>query len=106
MDNKDKVDARTTVALNISKYLKLRGKSQVSLANYLGITKAAVSNWISSTTSPDINTIAKICEYLEISVNDLFGVYDEKNLSVEEKLMLTGYRSSGFRDAINKLLNL
>lgn len=99
------MDSKAIVASNLKKYLKLKGKSQVSLARHLGLTKAAISNWVNGTTSPDINNITVICAYLEISINDLFGYYDEKNLSVEEKIVLTKYRTSNFRDAINKLLD-
>ncbi len=99
------MDSKAVVAKNIKKYLKLQGRTQVSLANHLGLTKAAVSNWVKGSTSPDVNSITSICAFLEISINDLFGYYDEKNLSVEEKIVLTSYRNSKFRDAINKLLD-
>ncbi|MFI3329216.1 MAG: helix-turn-helix transcriptional regulator [bacterium] len=98
------MDAKTRVAENIKKYLVMQGKSQVDLARHLGLTKAAITNWIKGTTSPDINNISEICNYLDISVNDLFGTYDEKYLSVEEKIFVTKYRETDFRNAINKLL--
>lgn len=99
------MNSREMVALNIKKYLNMHDKSQVQLANYLGITKAAVTNWVKGVTSPDINTITKICEFLDISVNDLFGTYDEKYLSVEEKIFVNKYRETKYRDAINRLLD-
>lgn len=98
------MDSKAIVSKNIKKYLKLRGKSQVSLAKELNLTKAAVSNWVNGSTSPDINSITVICSFLEISVNDLFDYYDEKNLTVEEKIILSRYRECNFRDAINILL--
>lgn len=100
------MDSKLIVAENIKKFLKMQKKTQDSLSKHLGITKAAVSNWVNGSTSPDINTITKICNFLDISVNDLFGVYDEKHLSVEEKLVLKSYRESDFRNAINKLLDV
>ncbi len=100
------MDAREKVAHNISRFLKLKGKTQVSLAQHVGLTKAAVSNWTKGSTSPDINNIISICEFLDISINDLFGHYDEKHLTVEEKIMLQEYRESEFRDAINALLKI
>lgn len=100
------MNSRETVAYNIGRFLKLKGKSQVSLAQHVGLTKAAISNWVKGTTSPDLNNVISICEFLDISINDLFGHYDEKHLSVEEKIMLQEYRDGKFRDAINKLLDI
>lgn len=99
------MDSREKVAYNIARFLKLKGKTQVSLANHVGLTKAAVSNWVKGISSPDLNNVISICEFLEISINDLFGHYDEKHLTVEEKIMLQQYRESKFRDAVNKLLD-
>ncbi len=98
------MDSKMIVASNIKKYLLMQGKSQVELANHLKLTKAAITNWIKGNTSPDINNIVGICDFLDISVNDLFGTYDEKYLSVEEKIFVNKYRETKFRDAINKLL--
>ncbi len=100
------MEMKEIVAANIKKFLIMQGKTQTDLAIYLGLTKAAITNWVKCTTSPDINYISGICDFLGISVNDLFGIYDEKHLSIEEKLVLGKYRESEFRNAINKLLNL
>lgn len=100
------MDRKEIVAENLKKYLKLRGHSQVELANHLGLSRAAVCNWISLATSPDINCIVEICKFLEISVNDLFGFHDDKHLSVKEKIVLMNYRSSEFQDAVDFLLKI
>lgn len=91
---------------NIKKFLKLRGETQKNLAEYLNVSKQAVCNWLTGDSSPDINSIAKICEFLEVSVNDLFGYYDEKYLNAKETMVVVNYRKSDLKQAVDKLLNI
>lgn len=100
------MDTKEKVAYNIAKYLKAKNKTQVSLAKHVGLTKAAISNWIKGTTSPDLNKLIAICEFLDISINDLFGYYEENTLSTEDKVLLQKFRDSEFRSSVNKLLDI
>lgn len=100
------MDTKEKVAYNIAKYLKAKKKTQVSLANHVGLTKAAISSWIKGTTSPDLNKLIAICDFLDISINDLFGYYEENTLSTEDKVLLQKFRNSEFRNSVNKLLDI
>lgn len=100
------MDTKEKVAYNISRFLKSRGQTQVALAKHVGLTKAAVSNWVKGTTSPDLNNVIAICEFLDITINDLFGFYEDHHLSTEDKVLLKQLKETEFRDAINKLLDI
>ena len=50
--------------------------SQKKIAEYLDLTESGYAHWEQGRTEPDTDTIIKICKYLEISPNELFG-YDE-----------------------------
>ena len=58
---------------NLLKLLERRGLSQVDLANYLGISEAAVSLWISGKNSPRMSKVDKICELLNCSRSALMA---------------------------------
>lgn len=56
---------------NLSILRKRAGISQESLAEQLGISRQAVSNWERSLSEPDISTINKISELLHVPVSEL-----------------------------------
>ena len=66
-------EIRENVKKNLGYYLSLRGISQKELSERLSVSQSAVTNWIKGKNSPDIETVAQICNVLEISVIDLFG---------------------------------
>ena len=50
---------------------KEKGMTQKELADKLGVTDKAVSRWETGKNYPDIETLKKLAEVLEVSVNDL-----------------------------------
>lgn len=72
---------RDNVRRNLGYYLTLNGISQKELAERLGVSQSAVSNWIKGYNSPDIEVAAEICNILNITISDLFGVNDTENES-------------------------
>lgn len=67
-------EIRDNVKKNLGYYLSLKKISQKQLAEKLRVSQSAVTNWIKGKNSPDIEAVAQICNILEISVTDLFGV--------------------------------
>lgn len=47
--------------------------TQAELANFLGVSKAAVSKWESGASYPDITILPKIATYFNLSIDDLIG---------------------------------
>ena len=58
---------------NLSNLRKERKITQENLANYLGVTKAAVSKWELNQSYPDITLLPIIASYFDISIDDLLG---------------------------------
>ena len=59
-----------------------RGITQDQLAEYMGVSKAAVSKWETETTYPDILMLPKLATYFDISIDELMGY--EPQMTKEE----------------------
>lgn len=44
------------------------------LAEQLGVNQTTVSKWCTNTTQPDLQTLKRITELLEVNIQDLRGV--------------------------------
>lgn len=67
----------------ISSLRKEKGMTQLELAEKMGVTDKAVSKWERDLSFPDINSIPKLAEVFEVSVDELMQVKTEtkKNMS-------------------------
>lgn len=54
-------------AENLKKFIERRGLTQVAVADYLGVSEAAVSKWCSGETSPRMSKFDKLCELFNCS---------------------------------------
>jgi len=61
---------------NIKKFREQKNITQSELAEKLNVTRQAVSNWETGKTQPDIDTLHKIADMLEISIDEL--IYGNK----------------------------
>ena len=50
-----------------------RGITQDELAEFLGVSKAAVSKWETESTYPDILLLPRLASYFDISIDGLMG---------------------------------
>lgn len=82
-------DVRERLRKNLSYYLTTKNITQKSLAESLNVSQAAVNNWIKGKNSPDIEIIAKLCEILNVSINDLLELPSNK----AEVYLIQKYRS-------------
>jgi len=100
-------EIRENVKRNLGYYLSLRGMSQKELAEHLGVSQSAVTNWIKGKNSPDIETVALICDLFHISVVDLFGRDKDVKMSEAEEKVLEQYRRKpDLQRAVNILLGV
>lgn len=102
-------DIKTIVAKNILFYRKQNKLSQKTLAEKIGVKHNTISSWESCTNSVDIDNLFKICDALNISVNEMLEL-DSKNafkLNNSEKKLITAYREHPEMQAgINKMLDI
>ncbi|AUS95410.1 hypothetical protein CDQ84_19100 [Clostridium thermosuccinogenes] len=100
-------EIRENVKRNLGYYLSLRGISQKELADKLNVSQSAVTNWIKGKNSPDIETVAEICDILSISVVDLFGTENNDMYTEMEKRVIAEYRKKPeLQHAIHVLLGI
>ena len=71
---------------NIIKLYRTKAElSQRELAQLLGKSKNAISNWENGVSKPDADTIERLCSILGIPVANIFGEHEESN-NIKSKL--------------------
>lgn len=84
--------------LFIKQMRSLRGKKQQEIADHLNMQRASYANIENGKRDPDTSTLLAIADYLEVSLDDLFGrrVSECKidlEYTADEKDILTAYRN-------------
>lgn len=67
---------------NIIRMRRMRRLTQEELADFLGVTKAAVSKWENGQTMPDILLLPQLAAFFHVTIDDLLGY--EAQLSKEQ----------------------
>lgn len=75
---------RKGIADNIREICKEKGIKQKDIAEYLGISTGTVANWFSGTNGIDVENLYRLCSYLGVTMNTVFGI-DEKGNNLESK---------------------
>lgn len=84
------------VSTNIKALRKERNLTQDQLAEKLNVTRQAVSNWENGKTQPDVDTLVKLAQVLEISVENL--IYGDQTKTL---LRRSGGETEGMEIARN-----
>ena len=64
----------------IKKKRKEKGLTQQKLGDMVGVSFKAVSKWECGNSIPDIVVLKKVCDVLEISIDELLNAQDKKGL--------------------------
>lgn len=101
-------NVRENIQKNLARYLDQSGLNQRQLAQKLHISKAAVSAWITGITTPDLDSVIKICEVFKVSADEqLYGRKKDSGYTLEEKLLIDQYRAHPeLKQAVNQTLGL
>lgn len=75
---------RDTLRKNLDYHLKRSGMTQKQLAEKLGISPSAVTNWVKGKNSPDLEYIAIMCDIFHLSISDLLYSDQTKKAPTEE----------------------
>lgn len=75
---------KQTLGMMISSLRKEKGMTQLELAEKMGVTDKAVSKWERDMSFPDINSIPKLAEIFEISVDELMQVKTETKENISK----------------------
>ena len=77
----------------IRHYREELGMEQKALANMVGVTANAVSNWERGRARPDVNLLPDICEALQITLYQLYGLNDPSvKYTAVEDTFIENYR--------------
>ena len=78
---------KKTLGMMIASLRKENGMTQLELAEKMGVTDKAVSKWERDLSCPDVNSLPKLAEVFDISVDELMQIKAEAQS--EEKKDLT-----------------
>lgn len=81
---------KQTMGMMISSLRKENGMTQLELAEKMGVTDKAVSKWERDLSCPDVNSLPKLAEIFQISVDELMQVKIAENsgTSIRENIEL------------------
>ena len=101
---------KQNISKNIVKYRELAGLSQKELAKILDVTPSRISNWEQGANCPTIDILFEVCKILNVSINDIYGVYPDSNipLSYIETEHIKKYRAldENGRQIIDTVINI
>ncbi len=100
MDNDIAQRARDIFAKNFEYHMKLEHKSQMDIANHLGVSASTVSDWANGKKYPRVDKMQRIADYLGVLISDL---REERNTGA---LLLQGKRDPVLESIVEKLTRM
>ena len=94
------------IGTNIKRLRREKEMTQESLAEYLGVSVSAVSQWESEKTAPDLSLIPPLCNLLGVTSDTLLGI----DLEAKQKRIVeiiskaNSYRRRGYNAEAYKIL--
>jgi transcriptional regulator with XRE-family HTH domain len=93
------MDNKNIFALNLKKYMELKGKSRTDISDALGISYFTVSDWVNGKKYPRMDKVEMLANYFGIQKSDLIENKEEKipteeTLTDGEKVWLDLYRKT------------
>ena len=58
----------------ISEAIKYCGHTQTAIANAIGVSQQTISCYIKKTKAPQIETLANLCQFLDLDANDILCI--------------------------------
>ena len=72
-----------SIGSTIKRLRREKNITQEQLAEYLGITSRAISQWECDRTAPDISQLPALCHIFDVSSDVLLGIDIEKNNDID-----------------------
>lgn len=94
------------IGITIRQLRRSRNMTQESLAEYLGVSVSAVSQWESERTAPDLSLIPAICNLFCVTSDQLLGIdLDAKQKKISEIMeRVDAHRCRGYQAEAHELL--
>ena len=71
---------------------KQKGLSQTELGKLLGVQAQTISNWENGKSEPNLKTINKLCDVLNIPIYSLISKEADYQLNYDEAFVINKYR--------------
>ena len=81
------MDNKNVFALNLRKYMEVKGKSRNDISEALGISYFTVSDWVNGKKYPRMDKVEMLANYFGVQKSDL--IEDKKQNSPSEKQELS-----------------
>ncbi len=72
----------STFATMLDEYLQKAEITQAILAERVGLTPAAISQYLSGSRDPELKSLLQICVALKVTPNDLLGFHSENRREI------------------------
>ena len=94
------------IGTNIKRLRRAKDMTQESLAEYLGVSVSAVSQWESEKTAPDLSLLPPLCNLLGVTSDTLLGIdLEAKERRIEEiRNKAESFSSRGYNAEAHKIL--
>lgn len=94
------------IGTNIKRLRRAKDMTQESLAEYLGVSVSAVSQWESEKTAPDLSLLPPLCHLLGVTSDQLLGIdLEAKERRIEEiRNKAESFSSRGYNAEAHKIL--
>ena len=101
----------TSVGNFIAELRKEKGLTQAELAERVGVTGGAVSKWERGLCYPDIETVVRLAEVLDLSVGEILAgqriqVYTPETVDTLAKESIAAYSGSEHRRMLRRMVAL
>ena len=95
-------DKKDVIAHNIKKYRKASKMTQKDLADKIGVSVSAVSNWEKGNNTLTIDCLFDVCNVLDVPISKMTEA-DEFVLSRVEREMISNFRDASTLDQMKVL---
>ncbi len=78
------------LALTLLSYLEENNLSINGLADFLGVSRFTIKNWLNGNSAPDLQTLCVVCDRLKYDLDKMFGKLEEKTHDIKDICNMTG----------------
>ena len=61
----------------VSEAIKYSGHTQTTIAQAIGVSQAVISDYLRKRKTPQIETLANLCQFLDLDANDILCIKNE-----------------------------
>jgi transcriptional regulator with XRE-family HTH domain len=66
----------------VSEAIKYSGRTQTEIAKAIGVSQAMISDYLRKRKTPQIETLANLCQFLDLDANDILCIQPTHNTNL------------------------